>query len=115
MEKAGIPTVEMLYADQANFFKNIALINGCPNIRFVAVPRIGTPEEMVATYYDKIAKALTDPLTAKEKESGLYSPPAPARVMFEGTSDEAQDFLQQTILIETAVCAPSPSTPTACP
>jgi len=100
MEKAGIPTVEMLYADQANFFRNIALLTGCPNIRWVAVPRIGTPAEMVATYYDKIGKALTDPLTAKEKESGLYSPPAPARIMFEGTTDEAQDFLQQTMLIE---------------
>jgi len=100
MEIAGIPTVEMLYADQANFFRNVALTNGCPNIRCVAVPRIGTPAEMVAQYYDKIVKALTAPLTAKEKESGLYSPPAPPRVLFEGTGDESQDFLQQTVLIE---------------
>jgi len=100
MEIAGKPTVEMLYADQISFFQNVALNNGCPNIRYVAVPRIGEPEEMVATYYDKIIAALTDPLTAKEQESGLYAPAAPPRVLFEGTSDEAQDFLQQTILIE---------------
>jgi hypothetical protein len=100
MEIAGIPVVIMIYPDQANFFKQICLNNGCPNVRFVDVPRIGEPEEMVATYYDKIAKALTDPLTAKEKEAGLYSPPAPPRVLFEGTIDEAQNFLQQTILIE---------------
>jgi len=70
------------------------------------VPRIGQPEEMVATYYDKIAKALCDPLTGKEKESGLYSPPAPARLLFEGTSDEAQDFLQQTTLIDNCRMCP---------
>jgi len=106
MEIAGVPTVEMLYADQASFFRNVALTNGCPNIRFDAVPRIGQPEEMVAQYYDKLVKTLTDPLTAKEKESGLYSPPAPPRVMFEGTMDEAQDFLQQTILVENCRMCP---------
>ena len=91
----------MIYPDQSNFFKQISLNNGVPNQRWVAVPRIGQPEEMVATYYDKIIKALTDPLTAKEKEAGLYSPPSPPRVLFEGTNDEAQDFLQQTVLVDT--------------
>jgi hypothetical protein len=106
MEKAGIPTVDMIYADQANFYQNIALMNGCPNIRWVVAPRIGTPSEMVATYYDKVIKALTDPLTAKEKETGIYSPPAPPRVLFEGTTDEAQNFLQQTILVENCRMCP---------
>jgi hypothetical protein len=101
MEIAGIPTVIMIYEDQANFFKQISLNNGCPNTRWVAVPRIGQPDEMVATYYDKIIKALTEPLTAKEQEAGLYSPPAPPRVLFEGTLDEAQNFLQQTVLVDT--------------
>ncbi len=101
MEQAGIPTVTMGYADQENYFRNTALTNGCPNIRWVSVPRMGSSEERVASFYDKLAKALCDPLTAKEKESGLYSPPAPARVLFEGTYDEAQDFLQQTVLVET--------------
>jgi len=53
----------------------------------------------VATFFDKVAKALTDPLTAKEKESGLYSPPSPPRVLFEGTYDEAQDFLSQAMQV----------------
>jgi hypothetical protein len=84
-----------------NFFKNIALINGCPNIRYVTVPRIGTPSEMVATYYDNIIQALTEPLTAEEEGgAGLYSPPAPPRVLIEGTLDECHDFLQQTTLVE---------------
>jgi hypothetical protein len=101
MEIALIPTVTMIFADQSNFFKNVALNNGCPNIRYVTVPRTGHPEEIMATFYpDKLVKALTEPLTAKEKEAGIYSPPAPPRVLFEGTSDEAQDFLGQTTLVE---------------
>jgi hypothetical protein len=100
MEIAGIPTVEMLYSDQTGYFKNVALTNGCPNIRCVAVPRIGHADEAVPQFIDKVIKALTDPLTAKEKEVGLYSPPAPPRVIFEGTLFEAQDYLQQTTLIE---------------
>jgi len=100
MEKAGIPTVTLGFADQINFFKNVALTNGCPNIRFVAVPRVGSGDERVAIFWDAAIKALTDPLTTKEKESGLYSPPSPARIMFEGTMDEAQDFFQQTVLVE---------------
>jgi hypothetical protein len=90
----------MGYADQINFFRNVALTNGNPNIRWIDVTRYGTGEERVDIFYDKVAKALTDPLTAKEKEAGLYSPPAPPRVIFEGTLDEAQDFLQQTVLVE---------------
>ncbi|MFC2023032.1 hypothetical protein ACFLTL_02630 [Chloroflexota bacterium] len=32
----------------------------------------------------------------KEQESGLYVPPPPPRIAFEGTLDDAQDFFQQT-------------------
>jgi hypothetical protein len=95
----GVPGVQMEYADQDVFGHNTALLNGNPNVRIVDVPRLGTGEERVATFYDKIIKALTDPLTAKEKETGIYSPPAPPRILFEGTIDEAQDFLQQTTLV----------------
>jgi len=96
----------MCYSDQQNYFHNVALTNGCPNIRCVAVPRIGHADEMIPTFYDALVKALTGPLTAKEKESGLYSPPAPPRILFEGTNDEAQDFLQQTTLIENCRMCP---------
>jgi hypothetical protein len=106
MEIAGVPTVTLGYADQISFIRSVALMTGCPNIRFVDVPRIGHAEEMVATYYDRVIKALTDPLTAKEKEFGLYSPPAPPRVLFEGTIDEAQDFLQQAMLVENCRMCP---------
>lgn len=75
---------------------NVALINGSPNIRFIATPRTGTGPERVATFFDQVAKALTDPLTAKEKESGLYSPPPQPRIIFTGTLLDAQAFFQAT-------------------
>jgi hypothetical protein len=106
MEKAGIPSVALQYPDQINYHKNVALKNGVPQLRYVAVPRIGTAEELVAQYIDNVIKALCDPLTAKEQEKGLYSPPAPPRVIFEGTVDEAQDYLQQTTLIENCRMCP---------
>ena len=100
MEIAGKPTVTLGFSDQITFFRNVALNNGCPNIRFVNVPRVGSGAERIAVFWDSMVKALTDPLTSKEKEAGLYSPAAPPRVLFEGTLDEAQDFLQQTVLVE---------------
>jgi hypothetical protein len=95
-EKAGIPAVALGFADQIAFSRNIALINGVPNIRWVDVPRVGSGEERVTTFVDKALKALTDPLTAKENESGMYTPPEPPRIVFEGTLDDAQVFFQQT-------------------
>jgi len=92
--------VGLTFADQVQYFNNIVLINGVPNCRRLDVPRMGTGEERVATFIDKIVPALTDPLTAKEKESGLYTPPPPPRSLFEGTLLDAQEFFQQTIPVE---------------
>jgi hypothetical protein len=96
VEKAGIPCVGLGFPDQVNFFGNVALINGCPNTRYVATPRTGTGEERAKSFIEAALKALTDPLTAKEKESGLYTPPEPPRVVFTGTLDDAQAFFQAT-------------------
>jgi hypothetical protein len=41
-------------------------------------------------------KSLTDPLTAKELEKGLYTPPVEPRIAFTGTLDDAQTFYQKT-------------------
>jgi len=98
--------VEMAYADQFSFAKSTALIKGNPNVRLIEVPRVGTGAERVAIFYDRLIGALTDPLTAKEKESGLYAPAAPPRVIFEGSYDEAQDFLQQAELVDTCHMCP---------
>ena len=95
-EKAKIPAVALGFADQINFARNVGLINGVPNLRWVDVPRVGGGEERVSQFLDPMLKALTEPLTAKEKESGLYTPPEPPRVIFEGTLADAQVFFQQT-------------------
>jgi hypothetical protein len=100
METAGIPSVIMGYEDQLIFHKNTALLNGNPGVRWVTVPRYGNAEERIDIFYDQIVPALTDPITAEESQSGLYQPPSPPRVAFEGTLEEAQDFFQQTTLVE---------------
>jgi hypothetical protein len=100
-EKAGIPGVGLTFADQVTFFRNIALISGVPEVRRVDVPRVGTGPERVAQFIDEMLKALTDPLTDKEQESGLYVPPPPSRIIFEGTLDDAQAFFQQTTPVST--------------
>jgi hypothetical protein len=97
LEIAGIPGVNLGYSDQTTFAKTTALINGCPNVRWIDVARVGTGAERVDAVYAQIIKALTDPLTAKEKESGMYVPPPPPRIIFEGTLDDAQEYFQQTV------------------
>jgi hypothetical protein len=89
----------MGYEDQKNLHENAALLAGNPGARYVVVPRYGSGEERVATFYDKIIEALTAPIAADEQQSGLYQPPAPPRILYEGTLDDAQDFFQQTTLI----------------
>ena len=86
----------LTFADQVGFFQNIVLIAGVPTVRRLDVPRVGSGAERVATFIDKIMPALMDPLTAKEKEVGLYTPPSPPRIIFTGTLDDAQTFFQQT-------------------
>ncbi len=88
------------FADQQLLGKQLALIRGVPNIRWVDVPRVGSGAERVDTFFDEVIKALTDPLTDKEKESGLYQPPPDPRICFEGTLDDAQEFFQKTTPIE---------------
>jgi len=100
-EKKGIPSVGLTFADQETFFRNTVLVTGVPQVRWVQTPRVGTGPERVAVFIDDLVPALTDPLTDKEKESGLYVPPPPTRVIFEGTLDDAQEFFQQTTPVST--------------
>lgn len=78
-------TVSLGFADQRTYWANSTLIRGVPNARWVDVPRLGTGEERVATFFDKAIAALTDPLTDKENETGMYNPPPPPRIVFTGT------------------------------
>jgi hypothetical protein len=84
------------FSDQEAQAHQIALNFGCPNIRYIVTPRVGQGAERVAQFYDKVIPSLTDALTAKEKETGLYTPPPDPRICFTGTLDDAQAFFQKT-------------------
>jgi hypothetical protein len=99
-EKAGVPAVMIGFADQKALGLQIALNNGEPNIRWVDAPRVGTGDERVSQIIGAVMKALTDPLTSKEKENGLYSPPPDARICFTGTLLDAQNFFHQTTIVQ---------------
>jgi hypothetical protein len=96
VEKAGIPAVALGFPDQINFARNVALVQGVPELRWVDVARTGSGDERAKACIENVIKALTNPLTAKEKEAGLYTPPPPPKFIFEGTLTDAQVFLQQT-------------------
>jgi hypothetical protein len=105
-EAAGIPSVQLGFSDQQALGRQVGLNNGCPNFRWVDVPRVGTGDQRVAQFLDATIKALTTPLTAKEKEAGLYSPPPDPRICFTGTLNDAQAFYQQTTSVSTCQNCP---------
>jgi hypothetical protein len=105
LEKAGIPTVTVDFADQDEMVKQEALSQGIPNVRFMHASRILPGPEDVEIFIEPMLEELTRPLTEKEKESGRWEPPQ-QRILFEGTLDEAEAFYQQTKDIPSPVEAP---------
>jgi hypothetical protein len=105
LEKAGIPTVVVDFADQDNMVHEESLVSGVPQIRYLHASRILQGPEDVKVWIEPMLEALTRPLTDKEKEKGMWNPPQP-RVLFTGTLDEAQEFYQQTKWIPHPVNAP---------
>ena len=91
--------------DQHNMVQEEALVSGVPNIRYFPASRTLPGPEDVEVWIEHMFEALTKPLTEKEKESGMYTPPQ-QRVLFEGTLDEAEAFYQQTKWIPLPVEAP---------
>ncbi len=105
LEKKGIPTVLIDLTDQHEMVKQEALVNGVPNVRFLPASRTLPGPEDVQNWIKPMLEELTRPLTAKEKESGLYSPPQP-RVLFEGTLDDAVEFYNQARHVPDPLDAP---------
>ncbi len=105
LEKAGIPTVLVDLADQEEMVLQEALINGVPSVRYLHASRTLPGPEDVNAWIKPMLEELTRPLTEKELESGLHSPPQP-RVLFEGTLDEAEEFYQQTRHVPRPLDAP---------
>jgi hypothetical protein len=105
LEKAGIPTVLVDLEDQAEMIKQEALVNGMPQVRTVHASRTVAGPADADLLIGPIMDALLRPLTALEKESGMYNPPQP-RVIFEGTHDEADAFFSKTQYVPRPVYAP---------
>ena len=93
MEKLGIPVVleTWNYPDIIGLAQKAFLDNGVPEVRQVFT----TPDlslTSLKSFLPDLIKALTAPLTDKEKWSGTYQAPIPPRIAMTGTYDEVQDF-----------------------
>ncbi len=88
--------------DQEKYFRRIALLNNVPQLRWVTIPRTGTPEQRLYPIVPALIDALTKPLTKEEMYSGMYTPEQPPRYVFKGTYDEAMEFFNASEHVESA-------------
>jgi len=95
-----------MHDDQINYAKRVSLVNGSQEIREVFAPRQGATEQRAEALWPSLIKALTSPLTEKEKVKGRYDPAPPPRTIFEGTLLDAQAFFQQSMPV--AACGDCP-------
>lgn len=82
-----------------------ALFNGVPNIRCLHASRTLPGPEDIDNWMGDMLKALVEPLTEKELESGMHSPRLP-RVLFEGNLEDAEAVYQKTEWVPHPVSAP---------
>ena len=93
LEKRGLPGVAVIFDNLIEDAKNTCHEIGM-HVRWAAVPY--PPERIaharISGIMDDVVISLTSPLTAKERESGVYKPPRPARVACTGTFDEINRY-----------------------
>jgi hypothetical protein len=96
MEKLGIPTTVVSYADMESVVKKTSLTKevALPNVRIVIDATRGTGGEKTAQTVTGCVKALTSPLTDKEKFAGEFKLPPEPRILFTGTYEDAMAFLE---------------------
>ncbi len=106
LEKAGIPTVLINYAEETGKVQHDRMLYGVPKLRHIEADRksVGGASE-ADILMQPVLEALTRPLTDEEKESGIWAPREP-RILFEGTLDEANEFYNQTENIPGILNAP---------
>jgi hypothetical protein len=105
LEKAGIPTVLIDFADQDEFVKQEALALGVPHLRYIHASRTVRGPADVDSFLEPMFEGLTRPLTEEEKGGGMWRPQGP-RILFEGTLLEAEEFYTQTEIIPGILNAP---------
>jgi len=94
IEKAGIPSVFIIFEDQDECWKQACRLNGVPDMRRVWGSRHVPGPEDVESWIDKLLDALVRPLTEEEKNPPTWDFSNP-RYIFEGTLQEAQEFFKQ--------------------
>jgi hypothetical protein len=105
IEKAGIPSVFIIYGDQDECFEQAAKLNGIPYLRRVHCSRTVPGPEDVDRFLPELIDALVRPLNENEKRGGRWEVPD-KRVLFEGTLEEADVFYHKTEIIPTLGNAP---------
>ncbi len=95
VEKAGIPIVSLIYEDQSECFRQAALLEGEPHLRYVAVSRTIQGPEDVNRFLPEVFRQLTRPLTAEEQKTGSYTINQD-RILFEGTLEDAEKIYMAT-------------------
>ncbi|MCX6012273.1 MAG: hypothetical protein NTV30_02440 [Chloroflexi bacterium] len=90
-----MPGVGISYIDMMGQIKDEAIIRKVPECRVISVPRPSptlTAQQIAKNMVPALITGLTKPLTEKEMYKGNVVPPRPARIAFEGTYDEIQNF-----------------------
>ena len=96
MEKLGIPTVVVSYADMESVVKKSSLTKevALPNARIVIDATRGKGGDKTAQTVAGCIKALTNPLTDKEKYAGEFKLPPEPRILFTGNYEDAMAVLE---------------------
>jgi hypothetical protein len=105
IERAGIPSVFIIFEDQDECWKQACRLNGIAPMRRVWGSRHIPGPEDVPTWIDDLMDALVRPLTEEEKNPSKWEV-SNERILFEGTLLEAQEFYQQTEKIPALLNAP---------
>ncbi|MFC2038243.1 hypothetical protein ACFLUG_00520 [Chloroflexota bacterium] len=106
LEKSGIPTILINFAEESGKVEHDRAIYGVPKLRHIEASRnsVGGVSE-AEILVQPLLEALTRPLNDEEKESGIWAPREP-RILFEGTLLEAEEFYNQTENIPGILDAP---------
>jgi hypothetical protein len=105
-EKAGIPSVFIIFPDQQECWKEAARLNGLPAARYVCESRTIPGHIDVDRVVPELMDALTRALTPEEQKRSRLVAPVDKRIIFEGTLDKAQDFYEQVEIIPSLQNAP---------
>ena len=105
-EKAGIPSVFIIFPDQQECWKEAAKVAGLPAARYVCESRTIPGHIDVERVIPELMDGLTRPLTPEEQQRGRFEPPPDNRILFEGTLSAAQEFYEATEIIPSLQSAP---------